>query len=71
VKSDYVPFAFQRNAQIEDGLFGTSTSLSSLVFTFSQALIDFESVRVTFTFASAKYFEALFYRLVFHPFPYR
>jgi hypothetical protein len=25
VKSDYVPFASQRNAQIEDGLVGTST----------------------------------------------
>ena len=31
VKSDYVPLASQRNAQIVDGLFGTSTSLSSVV----------------------------------------
>jgi hypothetical protein len=47
VKNDYVPLAFQRNAQIEDHLFGTSTSSSSVVFTLSQALIDFESVRVS------------------------
>jgi hypothetical protein len=51
-KSDYVPFASQRSAQIEDGLFGTSTSLSSVVFTLSLALIDFECVSVAFTVAS-------------------
>jgi hypothetical protein len=37
VKSDYVPFAFQGNGQIEDGLFGTSTSLSSVVSRISNA----------------------------------
>jgi hypothetical protein len=71
VKSDYVPFAFQGFAQIEDGLFGTSTSLSSVVFTLSQALIDFECVSVAFTVASAKEFEATFHRLVRHPLLYR
>jgi hypothetical protein len=71
VKSDYVPFASQRNAQIKDGLFGTSTRLSSVVFTLSLALIDFECVSVAFTVASAKDFEATFHRLVLHPLPYR
>jgi hypothetical protein len=45
--------------------------LSRMVFTLSQALIDFELVRVAFTVTSTRDFKATFYRLVFYRLPHR
>jgi hypothetical protein len=42
-----------------------------VLLTQSKALIDFKPVSVVFTVTLAIYFEATFYRFVFHPLPHR